>query len=70
MFDDTIAAIATPLGEGGLAVIRISGPAALAVAAVLVGQITAKPLAAWLSMGYSAGAFICTVTAVAIRRRR
>ena len=32
MFDDTIAAIATPLGEGGLAVIRISGPQALAVA--------------------------------------
>lgn len=25
MFDDTIAAIATPLGEGGLAVIRVSG---------------------------------------------
>jgi tRNA modification GTPase len=31
-FDDTIAAIATPLGEGGLAVIRISGPHALAIA--------------------------------------
>jgi len=31
MFDDTIAAIATPLGEGGLAIIRISGPQALAV---------------------------------------
>lgn len=31
MLDDTIAAIATPLGEGGLAVIRVSGPAALAV---------------------------------------
>jgi tRNA modification GTPase len=30
--DDTIAAIATPLGEGGLAVIRLSGPEALAVA--------------------------------------
>jgi tRNA modification GTPase len=30
--EDTIAAIATPLGEGGLAVIRISGPAAFAVA--------------------------------------
>ena len=29
---DTIAAIATPLGEGGLAVIRISGSRALAVA--------------------------------------
>src|SRR5437016_3394202 len=32
MLDDTIAAIATPLGEGGLAVIRISGPEALTVA--------------------------------------
>ncbi|HEX5398485.1 MAG TPA: tRNA uridine-5-carboxymethylaminomethyl(34) synthesis GTPase MnmE [Verrucomicrobiae bacterium] len=30
--DDTIAAIATPLGEGGLAVIRVSGPEALAIA--------------------------------------
>lgn len=29
---DTIAAIATPLGEGGLAVLRVSGPQALAVA--------------------------------------
>jgi len=32
MMDDTIAAIATPLGEGGLAVIRVSGPDALRVA--------------------------------------
>jgi tRNA modification GTPase len=32
MLDDTITAIATPLGEGGLAVIRISGPEALAIA--------------------------------------
>src|SRR3954454_10001869 len=32
MFQDTIAAIATPLGEGGLAVVRLSGPDALAVA--------------------------------------
>jgi tRNA modification GTPase len=30
--DDTIAAIATPLGEGGLGVIRLSGPAAVPVA--------------------------------------
>jgi tRNA modification GTPase len=30
--DDTIAAIATPLGEGGLAVVRLSGPQALAIA--------------------------------------
>jgi tRNA modification GTPase len=32
MSDETIAAIATPLGEGGLAVIRISGSEAMAVA--------------------------------------
>jgi tRNA modification GTPase len=32
MLDDTIAAIATPVGEAGLAVIRLSGPRALAVA--------------------------------------
>jgi len=46
MFDDTIAAIATPLGEGGLAVIRISGTQALAVADkcfVPVGKNSLKP---------------------------
>jgi tRNA modification GTPase len=46
MFDDTIAAIATPLGEGGLAVIRISGQEALAVADrifVPVGKSSRKP---------------------------
>ena len=32
MAEETIAAIATPIGEGGLAVIRLSGPAALAAA--------------------------------------
>lgn len=49
MFDDTIAAIATPLGEGGLAVIRISGARALTVADktfVPVGKHSAKPSAA------------------------
>lgn len=44
-FDDTIAAIATPLGEGGLAVLRISGPGAPAIADKLfVGK--GKPSAA------------------------
>jgi tRNA modification GTPase len=46
MFDDTIAAIATPLGEGGLAVIRISGAQALAVAGksfLPVGKNSLKP---------------------------
>ncbi len=49
MFDDTIAAIATPLGEGGLAVIRISGPQALAIADhafTPVGKNSLKPSAA------------------------
>jgi len=32
MSDDTIAAIATPPGEGGLAVLRLSGPGAMAIA--------------------------------------
>ena len=31
-YDDTIAAICTPLGEGGLAVVRVSGPQSLEVA--------------------------------------
>lgn len=48
-FDDTIAAIATPLGEGGLAVIRISGPHALTVADKTftpVGGHSSKPSSA------------------------
>ena len=48
-FDDTIAAIATPLGEGGLAVIRITGRHALAVADKVftpVGLHSSKPSAA------------------------
>jgi tRNA modification GTPase len=46
MLSDTIAAIATPLGEGGLAVLRVSGPQALAVADkvfVPVGKTSLKP---------------------------
>jgi tRNA modification GTPase len=49
MLTDTIAAIATPLGEGGLAVIRLSGPQALAVADrsfVPVGKSSSKPTVA------------------------
>jgi tRNA modification GTPase len=49
MFDDTIAAIATPLGEGGLAVVRISGAQSFAVADKIflpVGKNSLKPSAA------------------------
>ena len=47
--DDTIAAIATPLGEGGLAVLRLSGPRAFAIAEKCfqpVGKSSQKPSAA------------------------
>ncbi|HUB87413.1 MAG TPA: tRNA uridine-5-carboxymethylaminomethyl(34) synthesis GTPase MnmE, partial [Verrucomicrobiae bacterium] len=46
ILDDTIAAIATPLGEGGLAVIRISGAEALAIADKIflpIGKNSLKP---------------------------
>jgi tRNA modification GTPase len=49
MLDDTIAAIATPLGEGGLAVIRISGTRALSIADlsfIPIGKSSIKPSAA------------------------
>ncbi len=32
MLEDTIAAISTPLGEGGIAIVRLSGPAAVDIA--------------------------------------
>ncbi|HXF11236.1 MAG TPA: tRNA uridine-5-carboxymethylaminomethyl(34) synthesis GTPase MnmE [Desulfuromonadaceae bacterium] len=47
--DDTIAAIATPLGDGGLAVVRLSGPQALVIADKSfhpVGNSSLKPSAA------------------------
>jgi len=49
LLDDTIAAIATPLGEGGLAVIRLSGPQAFSVADrcfAPAGRAAVKPSAA------------------------
>jgi tRNA modification GTPase len=49
MFDDTIAAIATPLGEGGLAVVRISGAETFLIADKIflpAGKSSLKPSAA------------------------
>jgi tRNA modification GTPase len=49
MLDDTIAAISTPIGEGGLAVVRLSGEDALKVTDrcfVPVGKSSHKPSAA------------------------
>lgn len=49
LLDDPIAAIATPLGEGGLAVIRVSGPQTFAIADKCfqpTGKSSLKPSAA------------------------
>ncbi|MGN1281950.1 MAG: tRNA uridine-5-carboxymethylaminomethyl(34) synthesis GTPase MnmE [Succinivibrio sp.] len=46
--EDTIAAIATPLGRGGIAIVRVSGPLALLSAQKLTG-ITPKPRQAYFS---------------------
>lgn len=41
--DDTIVAIATPSGRGGLGVVRLSGPGAVAAAERLTGRSSAAP---------------------------
>lgn len=51
MSDDTIAAIATAAGVGGVGIVRISGPAAVAIAAEVVGvapeQLDRRVRVAW-----------------------
>lgn len=44
MYDDTIAAIATPPGEGGVGIVRISGAAAVAVVARIFRPLRPGPL--------------------------
>jgi tRNA modification GTPase len=47
--DDTIVAIATPPGRGGLGVVRVSGPAAVAIACALTGRAAFLPRHATLA---------------------
>ena len=45
MYDDTIAAISTPIGEGAIGVVRVSGPGALGIAGkVFSGQLSHRHL--------------------------
>jgi len=44
-FTDTIAAIATPIGEGGIGIIRISGPNALTIGRHILRTAKLKPFA-------------------------
>ena len=43
---DTIAAISTPMGKGGVALIRLSGPEAIAMAEKVFTPKCGKPLSA------------------------
>src|SRR2546423_7412252 len=47
--EDTIVAIATPPGRGGLGVVRISGPAAASIASSLARRTTFEPRHATLA---------------------
>lgn len=51
-FLPTIAAIATPIGRGGVGVIRLSGAKALAIAKALTGRDTFKPRHAYFCRFY------------------
>jgi tRNA modification GTPase len=41
--DDTIVAVATPAGHGGLGVVRLSGPAAVGIATALTDRVSWQP---------------------------
>jgi tRNA modification GTPase len=47
--DDTIVAIATPPGKGGIGVVRVSGPAAAAIATSIISAQTLQPRHATLT---------------------
>jgi tRNA modification GTPase len=44
MYDDTISAIATPPGEGGIGIVRLSGPATIEIASQLFRPLKPGPL--------------------------
>ncbi|GJL56667.1 MAG: tRNA modification GTPase MnmE [Nitrospirales bacterium] len=46
LLDDTICAIATPIGEGGIGIVRVSGPEALAVTSKILSLRCGDPLEA------------------------
>ena len=52
--DDTIVAIATPPGRGGIGVVRLSGPEAAAIARTLTGRDRFEPRHATLTYIFAA----------------
>ncbi|HYU23856.1 MAG TPA: tRNA uridine-5-carboxymethylaminomethyl(34) synthesis GTPase MnmE, partial [Thermoanaerobaculia bacterium] len=61
--DDTIVALATPLGRSALAIVRIDGPSSVAIAESLIGTIPPPRIAAHTSI-YHNGQLLddCVVT--------
>ena len=55
---DTIAAIATPPGRGGIAIVRVSGPLVTEIAHCMVGRVPAPRVAAYARFKDGAGAVI------------
>src|SRR5262249_46154447 len=53
---DTIAAVATPPGRGGIGVVRVSGPAARGIGAALLGRLPAPRGASFRIFRDAAGA--------------
>src|SRR5688572_19122612 len=53
--DDTIVAVATPPGRGGIGVVRLSGPDAPAIAAALTRRAVFEPRHATLTQVFDAG---------------
>ena len=62
--DDTIAAIATPIGAGGLGIIRVSGPAAVAIVQLMFRDRHGRAVEHWPSHRVRFGSIIhpCTGT--------
>ena len=56
--EDTIAAIATPPGRGGIGVVRVSGPATRAIAEALLGKLPPPRVATFARFRAAAGAAI------------
>ena len=55
---DTIAAIATPPGRGGIGIVRVSGAQAPAIARALIGRVPAPRMATFAAMHDASGALI------------
>ena len=59
-FDDTIAAIATPAGRGGIGIVRVSGTGVPALAVALLGAVPAPRTALLQTFRDAAGEVIDT----------